>query len=276
MKSILTTLMGGLVIITTIVMFPTLVSTMIRTGADVAGTTQTPAPGSPSPWRAQPSGPTDWTEILTAGGIILAIVAGGGLIFLAWRYLAKGRAGRTAKAARRAAQIALWERGIKALAETSEKLMAFETDPDAVYFTRRLLADVTEPATAAFYTAYGTAQNLCTATIPADTDMITAFVDAAGSAQRAFGIADENARRKARLGISHEGHKLTTDERRKIDQAQKLMRQAHDPAVGEENAHNALTKALSLLDGAGVIVPERLASNVTKSIASIHRRALTA
>ena len=60
--------------------------------------------------------------------------------------------------------------------------------------------------------------------------------------------------------------------RRKIDQAQKLMRQAHDPAVTDEAAHTALTKALSLLDAAGAIVPERLTANVTKSIAGIEYR----
>lgn len=229
------------------------------------------APAAPAP----PAQPIDTTTVAIVGIIALALCVAIPVVIMLYRRHTTHALEKRATTARLAAHAELWQRGTKTLAEASEALMAFESDPESVYFTRRLLADVNEPATADFYTAYSTAMSLHTETIPADTDMIIKFVDAAKAARRAFDTADENARRKARLGISHDNHKLTTDELRKIGQAQKLMRQAHDPAITEANAHNALTKALSLLDSAGVIVPERLTANVTKSIATIHRRALT-
>ncbi|OCB26052.1 MULTISPECIES: hypothetical protein [Mycobacterium] len=248
---------------------------MVRTASDMSGLLTQPAahhPVSTPPPAATPDPPIDWVTPATIGlGILIAAL----LILGTSRYLTSRRVDKRAQQERRAAQIQLWQQGVTTLADTSEALMAFENDPESVYFTRRLLGDITEPATAAFYTAFGTAQALCTETVPADTDMVIAFVDAAAAARRAFGAADENARRKARLGISHGGRRLTPDERHKIDQAQKLMRQARDPAVTEENAHNALTKALNLLDDAGAIIPERLTANTTKSIETVHRRALT-
>lgn len=270
-RAILKLLVSAVILLSLVGVLPFLV----RTASDVTGQlTQLPdhRPVSTPPPVATPDQPVDWITPATIG---LAILITAALILGAWRHLTNHRVDKRAQQARRAAQIELWHQGVTTLAHTSEALMAFENDPESVYFTRRLLADVTEPATAAFYTAFGTAQALCTETVPADTDMIIAFVDAATAARRAFNAADENARRKARLGISHGGHRLTPDERHKLDQAQKLMRLAHDPAVTDENAHTALAKARSLLDDAGAIIPERLTANITKSIETVHRRALT-
>jgi len=256
----------GIVFLTIILTLPRMMSTMLETAKQA-----TPAPASPPP----PATPIDMTAVAVAGVVALAIIVAGAAIFaLRRRHTAHTVEARAAQA-RRATQTELWQQGISTLTKTSEALMDFETDPESVYFTRRLLADVNEPDTAAFYTAYDTALSLRTETIPTDTDVIIKFVDATKAAQRAFDKADENARRKTRLGISHNDHWLTADERRKIDQAQKLIRQAQDPAATEAAARNALTKALSLLDAAGVIVPERLTANVTKSITGIRRRALT-
>jgi len=249
-----------------------------RTASEmVNGPTKFAAPTSAPAPAAQPAEQsTDWSTTMAIGVIVLVVcVVIGMLIAFAWWFSSKRRTERHAHQAGRAARVELWHQGLQALAATSEAMWDFESDPESVYFTRRLLADVDEPATAAFYTAYATAQSLCTDTIPDDSTMVIAFVDATAAARRAFGIADENARRKARLGISHNEHTLTRDQRRKIDQAQKLMRQARDPAATEQNAHNALAKALSLLDAAGAIIPERLTANITKSIETIHRRALT-
>lgn len=245
-------------------------------GTDITTTPAAPSPAPPTEVSAPaPAQPTDWTTVAIVGVIALAVLAAAALIFATWRYLAQRAVDKRAQHARRAAQIELWQQGLKVLGATRQAVMDFETDPESVYFTRRLLGIVSEPRTAAFYTALGTAESLCTDTIPADTDMITAFVEAANAARRAFNAADENARRKARQGIGDDGQKLSRDERRKIDQAQKFMRQAHDPALTEAHAHNAMAKALDLLDQAGVIVPEHLRTNVTKSIETIHRRALT-
>lgn len=264
--SIITTVMGGLIVLTIITTLPRLMSSMQEVTKQA-----TPAPAGPPP----PAAPVDMTTVAVVGVIALTLCVAIPMGIVLVRRRTTRAMEKRAATARLAGQAELWQRGIQALAETSEALMEFETDPESVYFTRRLLADVNEPATAAFYTAYDTARNLRTESVPADTDIIIKFVNAAKGAQRAFGVADENARRKARLGISHGDHWLTDNERRKLDQAQKLMRQAHDPAVTETAAHNALTKALGLLDAAGAIVPERLTANVTKSIAAVHRRALT-
>lgn len=219
--------------------------------------------------------PADWSTVALVAIIAGAVLAIAVVMLFAWRHLTKRSADKREQQARRNDQIEMWQRGLDALAETRDALMEFETDPESVYFTRRLLADVNEPATATFYTALGTAQTLCTDTIPTDPVLITAFVNAANAARRAFDVADQNARNKARRGISHNGHKFSREERRKIDQAQKLMRQAHDPALTEAHARNALAKALDLLDDAGAVVPERLTASLTKSIETIHRKALT-
>lgn len=264
--SIITTVMGGMILLAMVTTLPRLMGSMKEVTKPAV-----PAPASPPP----PATPIDMTTVAVAGVIALAIIVAGAAIFVLRRRHSAHAAEERATQARLATQTELWQQGISTLTKTSEALLDFETDPESVYFTRRLLADVNEPDTAAFYTAYDTALSLRTETIPTDTDIIIKFVDATKAAQRAFDKADENARRKARLGVSHGDHWLTADERRKIDQAQKLMHQAQDPAVTEAAAHNALTKALSLLDAAGVIVPERLTANVTKSITGIRSRALT-
>lgn len=280
-RPFLSLVMTTLVALAAIGTLPTIARGMFDTTRDI--TQPADAPAASTPPASAPSQSADWTTVVTVGGIAVAVIIAIALVMLTARYLiptvARRRAARGSQMryeqARRAAQIELWQLGLHALAETSDAITAFETDPESLYFTRPLLADVNEPTTAAFYDAYEAARILRTDTIPADNEMIIAFTDAANAARRAFGVADDNARRKARLGIAHDDRRLTVDERRKIDQAHKLMRQAHDPALTEQHAHNALAKSLSLLDAAGIIVPERLTAKVTKSIETIHRPALT-
>lgn len=243
-----------------------LVPVVSRAAMEVLQGIDGPAAGSPS------STPViEWTTVLSVGaaaGAVLVLCAG------VW-WLRNRRAAERVRVARRNTQLETWRQGLAALDETSEAVCAFEGDPESVYFTRWLLADVNEPATAAFYTAYDAALSLRTESVPVDTEAITAFVDAATAARRAFGVADENARRKARLGISHNGECLTRDERRKIEQARKLMRLARDPSLAEDNARNAYAKAQSLLDNVGVVVPERLMGSASKSIEAVRQKALT-
>ena len=114
----------------------------------------------------------------------------------------KARRSRRAAAMARAAQVDEWGKGVEALRAVSAALTAFECDFDRevepAYFIRPLLADVNEPATARFYSAYGQAQALYTETVPTDDNQIATFVTAAQHALHAFEIADENARQKAR------------------------------------------------------------------------------
>ena len=273
-------IMGCALVLAMGFMLPTVLQSATKIGETFTeqGSSNSPGPvedPTPTSSPAPAESPADWTTVGLVAIIAVAVLTAAVLAWFACRHLTKRGADKREQQARRSDQIELWQRGLDALAETQEALMEFEIDPESVYFTRRLLADVNEPATATFHTALGNAQTLRTDTVPTDPVLITAFVDAANAARREFDVADENARSKARRGISHNGHKLSDEEGRKIGLAQKLMRQAQDPALTEAHARNAFTKALGLLDEAGVIVPERLTANVTKSIETIHRKALS-
>lgn len=220
--------------------------------------------------------PTGWTVLAIIGavcGCVLVVIVVG---FFLWRSVSRHRGALREARERRAAQLQRWSKGVKAVESVSEMLWEFESDPESVYFTRPLLADVTEPDSATFYAAYAKVQALHTETVPLDDEQIAAFVTAAGEAQRAFGVADENAWRKARLGVVSDGRILTIEEKRKLGQARKLMAQALDSANTAEAAASAHAKATALLDEVGVVVPERLATVVVRQIEATHRAELTA
>lgn len=241
--------------------------------------TATPTSTSPAPQAPQPDS-TDSASWLVPIGIVAAVlVAIAGLIglgILITRVIARRRTARQEAQQRRTAQLQRWALGEKTLNATSAALMEFESDVESVYFTRPLLADVTEPLSGVFYTAYGDALSLQIETTPTDDDQISAFVTAANAAQRAFTAANDNALRKARLGVVHGDRKLTPEEKRKLGQARNLVAQALDHANTPELATTAHSKAQELLDEVGVIVPERLATSVVRSIKTLHQSALTA
>lgn len=244
----------------------------------------TPAPAPPPPPKPAPPqstpAPTQTSVSSTAifivlasiaGVVALAVLTGKGISFVgSRRQLAEERT------ARRQQQIDRWTNGLSTMNATAEALMAFEVDPEAVYFTRPLLADTTEPASARFYTAFATAQTLKLENIPTDDDAITAFVNAATEAQQAFNAADENARRKARVGVSSNDRTLSATDKRKVDQARKLMATATNPAASPNEADVAHRKALELLDAVGTIIPERLVTKVTRQLETVRRQAITA
>lgn len=274
------------VIIGMLWMLPTLITSAKKHGptaeTDTSPTTSLP-PATPTlsatptaPPAAQPDQPTDWTWVLQAlvALVILAAIVGIGLA--AWSVLSRRRASRRAAAEVRRTQLQRWANGVTALDVTSAHLMEFESDVEAVYFTRPLLADVDEPATATFYTAFAEANALHTEAVPTNDEQINAFVIAAAAAARAFGLADENARRKGRLGVIHGGRALTGDEKRKLGQARKLMAQALDPANTPDFAQTAQAKAQAVLDEVGLVIPERLTAEVTRSIEALHMPALSA
>lgn len=121
-----------------------------------------------------------WALAVLIGAATASIAAGG--------YLLVRR--------RRADQRRRWQSATATLDDIASAIMAFELDPHSPD-TRPLLGDVNEPATAHFYAAYTTAQNLRTPAIPGDEQTITAFTSAVTHARRAFEAADLNARRKA-------------------------------------------------------------------------------
>lgn len=242
----------------------------------------TPAPAPPPPPKPAPpqSTPAPTSVSSTAifivlasiaGVVALAVLTGKGISFIgSRRQIAEERT------ARRQQQVDRWTNGLSTMNATAEALMAFEVDPEAVYFTRPLLADTTEPASARFYTAFATAQTLKLENIPTDDDAITAFVNAATEAQQAFNAADENARRKARVGVSSNGRSLSAADKRKVDQARKLMATATNPAASPNESDVAHQKALELLDAVGTIIPERLVTKVTRQLETVRRQAITA
>lgn len=244
--------------------------------ADPSKPNTKPAPPAPAPNHTGPAESFDWSVLAVIAGVTVAIAAVIGLAY-ASTHLLQLRSRRRADAANvRAAQLQRWETGQQAMRTISMLLMNFENDPEAVYFTRPLLADVNEPATAAFYTAFTNARALNLETAPTDDKQISAFVVAATVALQAFTTADDNARRKARLGVIHGDRTLTKPEAHKLDQARKLLAHALDPANTPELATQAHTKAQKLLDEVGLIIPERLTATTVRSIEALHQIALPA
>lgn len=233
-----------------------------------ANPTPTTQPAPPT----QPNEPFDWSWAIGLAIGMGTVGAAGGLSYGAWRF----RVHRRELATRRQRQLDLWAKGVAAFDAVSEALTQFEMDWESVCFTRPLLADVSEPATAEFHQAFTAAQSLYTETVPADDSAIAAFVDAAAKARVAFTRADDNATRKARLGVANDGRLLTETELKKLSQARGFMAQAHDPASTREAAKIAHDKALSLLEKAGVVIPKRLVAKVTQALEAELRPALVA
>lgn len=245
--------------------------------------TTSPATASPSPTPPPttqpdpaPTEPIDWTWAANLGIALLLLAATATVIAAIWWALSRRRAHIRERNARRQTQIDRWNLGLATLNATSDALAEFEFDKAEVYFNRPLLGVLTEPASAEFYDAYATAVNLKTDNIPVDDETITTFVNAATKAHTAFTRADENARSKASRGIIHDNQRLNQPQRRKLEQARKLMAQATDASATPDFAHNAHTKALDLLDEVGLYIPTRLIDNVTRSIEATHRAALPA
>lgn len=239
-----------------------------------------PPPSTSITPNAPDAQPVDWGQFLPAILITLAVLAAAAIVaaigFVLWRSAAKQREQRRKATFQGQTQLQRWETGVTALNAASAAVWEFESDIKSVYFTWTLLSDVTEPASEAFYTAYAEAIALHAETPPADDDLVTAFVAGAKKAERAFSTANDNALRKARLGIIHGNRQLTRAERRKLDQAEKLLNQALDTANTPELAKTAHAKAQALLDEVGVVIPERLTANAVRAIESVNRPALMA
>ncbi|MFT9517892.1 hypothetical protein ACM0A0_24555 [Mycobacteroides abscessus subsp. abscessus] len=238
-----------------------------RTGGERINPPASPAPPPFSSAPGSESAGIPWAAVML---VVLAVAVVGAAVLLVRRY----RRNKARSAAARAAQVQRWAKGVQALNTARQGLIDFENDPLSVRFTRPLLADVNEGASAKFYTALGEADALHTEVVPHDDSQISEFVTAALAAENAWGAANENALRKARLGIIHGGRVLLGEDKRKLAKAQNLISQALDPASTLEFAANALTKAQELLDAVGLVIPERLAVKTAHAIESIHRREL--
>jgi len=216
----------------------------------------------------------DWRSVIDVAGAVGMIALLGAGFGGGWWWLSRRRAKRRAQDERRAVQIRRWNTAAADLAQADAAVMAFEMDPESVFFTRPLLADVTEPASSAFYTAYSTAHGLHASVVPADDDAITAFVTAASDALRAFEEADANARCKAMRGIVGEGRTLSDAQQNRLAQARTLMAQACDTTASPQFAQVAYRKALALIEEVGVRPPDRLVATTMRAIDTTHRLAL--
>lgn len=145
-----------------------------------------------------------------------------------------------------------WEDARTLLRTVTDEFAAFEFSPMDVAFTRRLLWDLTEPATAKFYEAFDAANMLLTDKPPADP---SGFVEAVRVADAAWKSADRNARDKAEQGISGGNQVLDADRIRHRDTAKAAMTLALDPATTDSEAGIAWSRSMDALSKAGLTVP---------------------
>lgn len=139
----------------------------------------------------------------------------------------------------------VWDDACRRFAASSEKLTAYETDIEAVYFTKPLLRDVTEKATAAFYDAFGEAQLLLHDSFDADRDDAEELFRAVTKAERAWDAANANAQRKAAQNIIIGGRALSEDQVRELNTAKRALARVLDPASSPAEA----AKAWNLVQG---------------------------
>lgn len=145
-----------------------------------------------------------------------------------------------------------WKDARTLLCTVTDEFAAFEFSPMDVAFNRRLLWDLTEPATAKFYEAFDAANMLLTDKPPADP---SGFVEAVRVAAAAWKSADRNARDKAEQGISGGNQVLDADRIRHRDTAKAAMTLALDPATTDSEAGIAWSRSMDALSKAGLTVP---------------------
>ena len=145
-----------------------------------------------------------------------------------------------------------WAAARANLTTITDEFAAFEFSPMDVAFNRRLLWDLTEPATARFYEAFDAANMLLTDTEPVDP---TAFIDAVRTASAAWKAADRNARDKAEQGIAAGNSIMDADCIKHRDTAKAAMTLALDPATTDSEAGVAWSRAINALGKAGLTVP---------------------
>lgn len=145
-----------------------------------------------------------------------------------------------------------WEDARTLLRTVTDEFAAFEFSPMDVAFTRRLLWDLTEPATAKFYEAFDAANMLLTDKPPADP---SGFVEAVRVASAAWKAADRNARDKAEQNIYGGNQVLDADRIKHRDTAKAAMTLALSPATTDSEAGVAWSRSMDALSKAGLTVP---------------------
>lgn len=148
-----------------------------------------------------------------------------------------------------------WTRASDELLRVTNAFADFEFSPIDVAFTRRLLWDLTEPATARFYEAFGEANALRTHEEPRSAESSAAFVAAVERAAAAWDVADRNARDKAEQNVVSGGEVLSPERAKHRDTALAAMTLALNPSSTDAEAGTAWGKTVEALDRAGLTVP---------------------
>lgn len=269
---------GGIIISTCALMLNVLLTHVLSPlSADANDPTSAVTPAlapqaAPNPPTAQDAEPFDWSIVVIICGIA-AIGLAGALVVAAKRAHIRRKTEHERRDQARAAQLELWAKGMAAYNATCDGLMDFETNLESI-FDRPLLGDVNEPATAAFYTAFETAQERHLENVPYSDDQIQRFVDAATTAYRAFTAADTNARTKARANIVAGNRHLTRAEIRRTRLARKALAVANNPAAAPGEVQAAFEKVIELLAGITEI-PTAAKTTMTAAITAASRPALT-
>ena len=162
------------------------------------------------------------------------------------------------------------------LLRITDEFVSFEFSPMDVAFTRRLLWDLTEPATARFYEAFDAANILLTDTEPADPSAAEQFIAASRVAVSAWEAADRNARDKAEQNIVSGNQVLDVERVKHRDTAHAAMTLALDPASTDDEAGTAWSRSMEALSRADLGVPSsKIKKLETNEIVARAMRALT-
>jgi heme exporter protein D len=281
---------------TTVVAFVSLLGFLVSTFKNLSGSVLGEQPVAPAPAPtgsvpASPSNPIDWSTVrmvaLYALIGVLAIAAVVTLVVFVINPIRRRSALRAAEAkeARKArAELAhRWKRGVALYDGVHEQYTRFlfpETakEYEDRYFELSLLDDTDEVATDRFLEALEMMGSRYASELPqrANDAQVSEFVESALRARRALDAAEENSRSKFRRHIASGGRSLTRDERKRVERARSLLRQALEPQATVEFARTALDKVNELLTDAGISVSERLRERIALEIESTRQQALEA
>lgn len=165
----------------------------------------------------------------------------------------------------------VWNDACRRFAAVSEKLTAYETDVEAVYFTKPLLRDVTEKATAAFYDAFGDAQLLIHDAFDTDRDDADELFRAVTKAERAWDAANANAQRKAAQNIVIGGRTLSDGQVRELNTAKRALARVLDPASSPAEAAAAWKLVKKTVGNLGLQAPDNLEAKIVLALPSSMR-----
>lgn len=134
----------------------------------------------------------------------------------------------------------LWGEATQIAHDLSEKMAAWEFDPEQRYFLRPLLADSNEALTSAWLDAKADLDAALPERLPADRARAQAARDAAHRASEAWDAAWRYA------GVVGLGT-LDVRDRRRMQQAQKILAQAADQATTEAERATCIDRIVTIL-----------------------------